>query len=363
MTPLEARLREEIARDGDMPVNAFMARALTDPEHGYYTTREAIGAKGDFITAPEVSQMFGEIAGAWLVGIGEAIANTVPDGPVHLVELGPGRGTLMADILRVAKLRPELAGRLRVHLVEASPRLRRQQADTLNDDTEATWHGSMETVPSGPLLLVANEFFDALPVEQAVMTTQGWRQRVVGIDGDKLTFRADGDPVEPVPAAFSNATPGTIFESCPAARDIASDIAARLTAAPGAGLIIDYGYGAAAPGDTLQAVRRHQPVDVLSHVGEADLTAHVCFGALAEAATGAGADAYGPVPQARFLSELGIAGRAKALMQSSGNQTAAVQGALARLVSPDQMGALFQVLALTSPGAGCPPGTGQPPGL
>ena len=357
-TPLARRLRTEIEAAGPMPVSAFMAHALTDPDHGYYTTATPFGAGGDFITAPEVSQMFGEIVGAWLVHVGEAIAAALPDERINLVELGPGRGTLMADILRVARLRPDLDRRLDVHLVEASGKLRQVQAATVAaarpNRAEPRWHDAFADVPEGPTVVVANEFFDALPIEQAVMTQAGWRQRVVALAGDGFAFAAGESPAT-VPPQFADMPAGTIFETCPHGEQVAAEIAARLTRFPGAALLIDYGHDVPAPGDTLQAVRRHEYADPLHAVGEADITAHVCFGALAEAARNAGAQAFGPITQAQFLSDLGIAARADALVAAGPGRRTEVEAALARLVSPDAMGALFKVMALASPGMGALP--------
>lgn len=359
-TRLADILKAEIESAGPMPVSAFMARALMDPEHGYYTTGTPFGADGDFITAPEISQLFGEVVGAWLVHVAEAIAASAPRAPVALVELGPGRGTLMADILRVARLRPDLDARLQVHLVETSGKLRREQAATIaaarTDRPAPQWHDSLDTIPEMPMVLVANEFFDALPVEQLVMGANGWRRRVVGVENGELAFLA-GEPARVGAQAgeLADAPEGAILETCPAGRDIAARIGARLTRNPGAALIVDYGYGAPAIGDTLQALRRHRPCGVLEHVGAADLTAHVCFGALGAAAIAQGAQAFGPMTQAQFLTDLGIGQRAKALMQAEPGRRAQIEQAATRLISPDAMGALFKVMAMVSPGPAAPP--------
>ena len=356
-TALAAILRKEIATSGPMPVSAFMARVLTDPDHGYYTTATPFGAQGDFITAPEISQLFGEIVGAWMVHVAEAIAAAMPGDPVHLVELGPGRGTLMADILRVARLRPDLDARIDVHLVEASPKLRETQKATIAkarpDRVAPNWHETADTIPEGPFVLVANEFFDALPIEQAVKTSDGWRRRIVTVENGGLIFAA-GEPAH-VPTQFADAAPGSILETCPQAVAIASGLAQRMTRQPGVALAIDYGYELPAIGDTLQAVRRHKPCDPLEHIGQADLTAHVCFGALARAAIEAGAQAFGPMTQAQFLGEMGIAERAERLITARPDQRSDIEGALARLISPDAMGSLFRALVLTSPGMSTPP--------
>ncbi|MCB1478167.1 MAG: SAM-dependent methyltransferase [Tepidamorphaceae bacterium] len=356
-TPLARIIKAEIGKSGPMPVSAFMARALTDPDHGYYTTATPFGVDGDFITAPEMSQLFGEIVGAWAVHVAEVIATAIPDGPIHLIEPGPGRGTLMADILRVASLRPELDARVEVHLVEASPKLRETQRATIGkarpDRTEPNWHAEIGTIPEGPFVLVANEFFDALPVEQAVKTNGGWRRRVVSLEDGNLAFAA-GEAAQ-VPEQFNDAQQGAILETCPPAAGIAKNLTQRMTRQPGVVLVIDYGYDMPATGDTLQAVRRHKSCDPLEHIGQADLTAHVCFGALAHAAITAGAQAFGPMPQAQFLSELGMAERAEKLMAARPDRRGDIETAFTRLVSPDAMGSLFKVMALTSPGMGAPP--------
>lgn len=354
MTPLETILRQRIAADGPMPLADYMALCLAHPEHGYYRTRPAIGAQGDFVTAPEISQMFGEIVGAWLAHAWELAGKPRP---VALVELGPGRGTLMADILRTFRLLPELHSAVHVHLVETSPAMRSAQAAALAPTGHApSWHDSLGELPPGPMLLVANEFFDALPVRQLVRRKAGWRERAVGVDRHGLAF-VDGPAVAAteVPSSLRAAPEGAIVEICPAARAIAAEIGSRLAAASGAALAIDYGYREPAVGDSLQALRGKRPADPLEAPGEADLTAHVDFSAMAAAAMSAGAAVHGPMTQGSFLTALGIGVRAERLRAAGAGQDDLIL-AVERLTGAGAMGTLFKVLALYSPGiAALPP--------
>ena len=351
---LKDRLIREITAHGPIGIEAYMSAALTDPEFGYYMTRDPLGRGGarsggqggDFITAPEVSQMFGELIGLWLASEWQRMG--APD-PVRLVELGPGRGTLMADALRAMAVMPELLSAADLHLVEASPILMAKQRERL----QASWCETLAQVPEGPLLLVANEFFDALPIKQFVMTGEGWCQRMVGIEDGELQF-ASGEE-----AADLNieARSGDIFEASPAGTANIREIAGRLADGGGAALIIDYGHTAPGLGDTLQAVRDHQYADVLEQPGEADLTAHVDFAALAEAARSAGAAVHGPVTQGAFLASLGIEERARKLSKTANpGQKHDIQTALERLTSASAMGKLFKVMALTNKAAPAPVG-------
>lgn len=375
-TPLGEKIRRLIEANGPMSVAQFMAHSLGDPEHGYYATRDPFGAAGDFITAPEVSQMFGEIVGAWLIHAWREIGAPTP---VRLAELGPGRGTLMKDILRVAAKATDFLAAIRVHLVETSPVLKREQAKTLADcGAEIARHDSFSEVPPGALLLVANEFFDALPVHQFVRAGGAWRERVVGLDASGgLAFgigirtisdaprspAAFGDTLSPLGRGMHRglsqmavSSDGSILELRPAADAIATEIAARIVSENGAALIIDYGYEGPAFADTLQAVRGHAYADPLAAPGEADLTAHVDFAALARVAESAGAAAHGPIGQGEFLLSLGLRERAAALAEAGGAaRRAELQAAVERLAAPDAMGRLFKVLALTRPGVAPPP--------
>ena len=353
-----ANLRDHLIRligeTGPLPLPHYMALALGHPEHGYYMTRDPFGAGGDFTTAPEVSQMFGELIGLWLAD--RWIAHGSP-APFALAELGPGRGTLMADALRAMRAVPGMADAASIHFVETSPALRALQRERV---PEAKWHSTVAGLPELPLFLIANEFFDALPITQYQRTERGWCERCVDYrDGKFLPVLA------PVAAAnykalaenVRNAPVGSIAETCPAATAIAEEIAARIAHRGGAALIIDYGHTKSAAGDTLQAMRRHRFVDPFDTPGEADLTAHVDFEALARAVRRNGAEPHGPANQGAFLNALGIAARAERLSRNATEaQKRDIAAALARLTGEARMGSLFKVLGITPPGAGAPAG-------
>jgi NADH dehydrogenase [ubiquinone] 1 alpha subcomplex assembly factor 7 len=358
MTPLARALAERIRRDGPVTVADYMAAALGDPDHGYYTTRDPFGVDGDFTTAPEISQMFGELLGLWAAEHWRAMG--APD-PVRLIELGPGRGTLMADALRAASQVAGFHAALRVDLVEVSPALRARQAAALADriaPNRIAWRTDLADAPPGPALVLANEFFDALPVRQAVKTENGWRERRVGLNQAGAFAFVAGEAVAPPNIADADrAAPGTVAETSPAGRAVAATLGARLARHGGAALIADYGHARPGLGETLQAVRAHAYCGVFDAPGDADLTAHVDFRALADAAAEAGAAAFGPVDQGDFLNRLGIRERAAALKaKATAGQAAAVDAALARLTGADGMGRLFRVLALSTPGGPAPPG-------
>lgn len=357
MTGLAARITRRIRREGPLSVAAFMAMALHDPAGGYYATRDPLGRAGDFITAPEISQIFGELIGVWFADYWQQIGGPAP---VILAELGPGRGTLMSDLLRAAAAVPGFRGAADLYLVEASPVLRRAQEHRLAG-ANPHFVADLAALPEGPLLLVANEFLDALPVRQLVRGPAGWRERLVALDdADRLVF-VEG-PEHPaltalVPPALRAEPPGTVVEICAAAAALAMTLGARLAHRPGVALFIDYGYFPSAPGATLAAVRRHEAAAVLDDPGDADLSAHVDFAAFAEAVGAAGAVVYGPVPQGRFLAALGARARLAVLAaRASAAQRTQLESALARLIDPAQMGNLFKVLALTSPGLPAPAG-------
>ena len=353
-TPLARKLRRLIETNGPMSVADYMAHCLGDPDHGYYMTRDPIGAGGDFITAPEVSQMFGEIIGAWLI---EAWRLTGSPSAFRLVELGPGRGILMADALRVAAKAPDFLRAASIHLVETSPRLKAEQVKMLaTAGTEVAWHASFADVPAGPLLLVANEFFDALPIRQYVRAANGsWRERVVGIDASgELAFGVGAGMLD-LPTPEPKGT-GGMLEVGPAADALMAEIARRIVSDNGTALVIDYGYEGPAAGDTLQAVRAHEYENPLASPGEADLTAHVDFASLARRARIEGARILGPMDQGDFLVRLGLLERAGRL-GAKANQVAREQLRLAveRLAAPDQMGTLFKTMAIARAGIELPP--------
>ena len=316
-----------------MPVSQFMAAANAD----YYAQGQAIGS--DFITAPEISQMFGELIGVALTDVWDRAGR--PE--CHYVELGPGRGTLAADALRAmakAGLTPP------VHFVETSPALRAEQAARL---PHSTWHDDLTTLPDdAPLLIVANEFLDALPIEQLVRCPSDWRQRLVACQ-DIMFLPVTGKPVpnEIIPEALRDAPVGSIVETSPAGVRVMRDMAKRLGAQGGAALVIDYGYDGPALGETLQAVRAHKFTNPFDAPGSVDLSAHVDFATLGAAAVVAGASVHGPVPQRDFLGALGIAGRAAALVRQSPDRADEVTAAHQRLTDPAAMGTLFRVMGLT----------------
>ena len=333
-------LRRLIATHGPISVAQFMAESNAH----YYAGRDPLGAAGDFVTAPEISQMFGELVGLWLADIWQRAG---APRPVHFVELGPGRGTLAADALRAmgqAGLTPQ------VHLVEASPILRERQRWAV---PQAQFHEDAGTLPAdAPLLLVANEFLDALPVRQLVRTAQGWREVMVAA-GEQGVFVpiAGPSPMDAaIPPAVREAAEGTLIETCPAAAAIVSEIAMRLAGQGGAALLVDYGHAAARTGSTLQAVRAHTKVDPFAHPGEADLTAHVDFAQMAQVAGANGARHLGTAGQGAWLRALGIDARAAALIRAAPDRAAEIATARDRLVGAEQMGDLFKVMGLAAPG-------------
>lgn len=349
MKPLRDTLRETIALEGPITVERYMSLCLRH----YYATRDPLGSAGDFTTAPEISQMFGELIGLWMLEVWNGMGRPA----CRLVELGPGRGTLMADLLRATRLLPDFKGSATVHLVETSPALRaKQQTALASSGFSFHWHDRIEDVPSGPTLLVANEFFDALPVRQFVGTGRGWCERLVGLEGEHLIF---GLRPEPEAALGRPLKPGDVLEWPGAAVDVMGGIARRLARDTGAALVLDYGYWGPAFGDTLQALKGHKPVDPLEEPGEADLTTHVDFHRLAQAAVSGNARAHGLSSQGDFLRALGIGTRASALKaRATPAQAADIDRALERLTErgPTGMGDLFKVLAVTHDGIDAVPG-------
>ena len=343
MNATKEKILRLIHTQGPISVAHYMAIALTDPESGYYMRCDPLGR--DFITAPEVSQIFGELIGLFFV---QAWEDRGRPRRFHLVELGPGRGTLMADLLRTAKIRPGFGDAAQITLIEASPVLRDIQAKTLTG-AQVAWRKDLREVPAdGPLFLIANEFFDALPVHQFIRRNGRWRERMVSVDGDDLTFAATPDPVPDsiVPVHLRDAPEGAIFETSPASQAIAHDIARRIRETGGAALVIDYGHATSGVGDTFQAVRANRFFDPLSEPGEADLTCHVDFAALASAARQAEGYVFGPAPQGSFLESLGIHARAERLRRAAPENAAEINQAVDRLINPLQMGMLFKVMAI-----------------
>jgi len=351
--PLDQQIDMQIRAGGPMSVATYMGLCLTHPSKGYYRAREPIGNKGDFITAPEISQMFGELIGFWLVNLwqqmGEPKAFT-------LLELGPGRGTLMADILRVACRAPGFRDALHLRLFETSPPLMAEQQARL-EAYEPKYLQNFDNFEDGPVLVVANEFFDALPIRQFVRKPDGWHERQIGLVEGKRAFGLSPTPIpaEAMPEAVAKAEFDTMLEVCFGAAEVTTQLAKVIYRQGGSLLAIDYGYGHTQTGDTLQGVRNHAYADVLEAPGETDISAHVDFGALANVARKAGLATQPLATQGEFLTRLGIGERAAALARANPGSAADIEAARARLVNVDQMGNLFKVFCAHSPGL-MPPG-------
>ncbi|GGL60005.1 class I SAM-dependent methyltransferase [Wenxinia marina] len=349
MTALGERIAARIAAGGPIPLADYMTACLHDPRDGYYATRDPLGAAGDFVTAPEISQMFGELLG---LALAQAWLDQGAPGRILLAELGPGRGTMMQDVLRATRGVPGFADAAALNLVETSPALRRQQAERLPG---ATFHDRIDTLPEAPLFLLANEFFDALPVRQFVRDGAGWRERMVGLEEGRLAFGlGPAAPLEALAYRLDDTADGDLVEVAQGLPAIAGEIGRRLDAHGGAALIVDYGDWRSL-GDTLQALAGHQRTDPLAAPGAADLTAHVDFEAIARAAAPAVPTRL--VPQGTFLRRLGIAQRAEALgARLDGAAREAHEAAHRRLTLPGEMGLLFKAMGLTRHDAPPPPG-------
>jgi NADH dehydrogenase [ubiquinone] 1 alpha subcomplex assembly factor 7 len=358
-TPLAARLHARIAKDGPLSVEEFMQACLSDAASGVYGSRQPIGGKGDFITAPEISQIFGELIGLWAVAVWQSMGEP---SRVTVAELGPGRGTLMADALRAWRGAPKFLDSVSVALIEASPVMIEAQRKTLKDAAAPLrWYAALDAVPESPMIVLANEFIDALPVRQFVRRGEAWRERTV-VTGERGGFVfADGDVVTPsLPEVAQPAPEGAILEARPAAQSLMRELGRRAALAPLAALIVDYGHEESGFGDTLQAVRGHRFADALADPGAADLSAHVDFADLKREAGAAGLRARGPMPQGEFLLKLGLAARRERLLKhATPAQAEAIISGAARLVDPRQMGVLFKALALTSAGLAPPPPFGH----
>jgi SAM-dependent MidA family methyltransferase len=355
MTPLGQRIAALIASEGPMSIAQFMTLALHDRAAGYYATRDPFGTDGDFITAPEISQMFGELIGLWLAQVWEDQGR--PARPL-LVELGPGRGTLMADALRALRLVPDFRNSLEVVLVEASPVLRAAQQEMLAESGVALrWTEGFEATPADrPLFLIANEFFDALPIRQYVKSEAGWCERMVTLDANgALAFALSPVAISGarVPANRDGAPRGGVYECSPGGEALMEEIAHGIARRGGGAIVIDYGYDQPGFGETLQAVARHRFAGVLADPGASDLSAHVDFRSLGDAVVRGGASVCGPVGQGEWLLALGIVQRAERLSQ---NHLDGMTEQLDRLLNPDRMGTLFKALAVMPKGAPTPPG-------
>jgi len=351
-SPLQSELKKLIKASGPMPVWRYMELCLTHPNFGYYVSRDPLGREGDFITAPEVSQMFGELLGLWAASVWKAIGSPQL---LRLIELGPGRGTMMADALRALRVLPPLYQSLSVHLVEINPVLREKQKSTLSGVRNIAWHDSIDDVPDGPTVIFANEYFDVLPVHQVVRRENGWHERVVELDSHgKLEFGVSTDPIPRfevlLPPLVRAAPIGAVFEWRPDAEIM--KIASRVRDQDGAALIIDYGHLRSDAGDTFQAIARHSFADPLKNPGQADVTAHVDFQSLVRATEDIGARVHGPVPQGDFLKRLGIETRAVTLMAKASHEVSEdISEALKRLIGTGRggMGSMFKVMAVSEP--------------
>jgi NADH dehydrogenase [ubiquinone] 1 alpha subcomplex assembly factor 7 len=352
-SPLQSEIKKLIKSSGPMPVWRYMELCLTHPQYGYYVSRDPLGREGDFTTSPEVSQMFGELLGLWAASVWKAMGSP---SLLRLIELGPGRGTMMVDALRALRVLPPLYQALSVHLVEINPVLREKQQAALAGVRVIAWHDSFDEVPGGPAVILANEYFDVLPIHQAVKRETGWHERTVEIDTNgQLSFGFSAEPIPRfevlLPPLVRAAPAGAVFEWRPDSEIM--KIATRMRDQGGAALIIDYGHIRSDAGDTFQAIARHSFADPLKNPGQADVTAHVDFQALARAAEDVGARTHGPVTQGDFLKRLGIETRALALMGKTTHEVSEdISIALKRLTGGGRggMGSMFKVLAVSDPG-------------
>ena len=357
MTPLEVEIRQRIESEGPLSIADFMALCLTHPTHGYYTTGHPVGGRasasregGDFITAPEISQMFGEMIGVWCMEVWQALGCPKP---FTLAEIGPGRGTLMADLLRVAGALPEFAAAADIHLVEISPTLAEQQSLTLSKDAaRIKWIRDISALPDQPTIIIANELLDALPFRQWMKIEGRWIERAVGLKDDQLHFvtRPSSLDEAELPTGYAACADGTIFETSAPRESLVATIANHLNTQNGAALFIDYGHLKSGFGDTFQAMKDHGFVSPLEQLGDADLTSHVDFEPLLVAAKENNCTAPTPTTQGNFLLSLGLLERAGNLGHGRDKQVQEnLQIAVNRLVAPEQMGDLFKVMAFGAP--------------
>ncbi len=345
-TSLEARIAASIAMSGPIGVDAFMAQALYDPAEGYYVVQKPIGVAGDFTTSPEITQIFGELVGLWLA---QSWMDLGAPAPFQLIELGPGQGTLMADVLRVGARVPGFLAATQIHLVETNAHLRHVQKAKLSGFSPI-WHDQLSDVPDGHSLIFANEFLDCMPIRQFVRTKEGWREKQVGVNGDgRLAFGLGPIMAAPPRNARADDEVGAVREVAPALSSFVASLHERFDNHVGRTLLIDYNDPAGHPGDTLQALHKHTKVHPLDHIGAADITAHVDFAALVRWANATGLPYDGPISQSAFLSFLGIEARAQTLIAANPSCANDVQAAVERLVSKAHMGALFSVICIDSP--------------
>ncbi|MCR9213832.1 MAG: SAM-dependent methyltransferase [Proteobacteria bacterium] len=345
MSKLGGLLKDRIGRSGPISLHDFMKEALGHPEFGYYCSKEPFGETGDFITAPEISQIFGELIGLWCVDCWMKMGSPAS---FNLVEFGPGTGTLMTDALRSAALVPEFLSGADIHLVENSQRLREMQKRSLaTRGVVASWHDSFPDLPPKPTLFLANEFFDALPIHQYICEKGQWYERQVDWQEEAFQFCQAAQPTE-LDGNYQAKEDGTIAEICPAATDFMTAICQTLETHGGAALIIDYGAMGAVIGDSFQALRGHKSIDPLQNPGDADLTAHVKFRQLTDIAERHDLTIQGPTSQGRFLERLGIEARSEMLARKANDeQRQTLKAGLKRLTSTEEMGTLFKVLAVS----------------
>lgn len=356
MNRLGDRIAGLIRATGPISVAEYMAICLLDPDDGYYTTREPFGTKGDFVTAPEISQMFGELVAVWLVQAWRSAGSPLP---ATVAEIGPGRGTLMKDLARtIRRIAPDLAASADFALIEASPRLMEIQRQTLVESGPAfTWHAAPDTLADQPLFIVGNEIFDALPFRQFVRQQDRWLERAIGLHESGFQFGIGAATLSPseLPPQAATAPDGTIFEIAPAREALAATLSGHIARHGGAGIFFDYGHLAPGFGDTFQALRNHRSEDVFANPGEADLTSHVDFAALATVARAHGLEVPA-MTQGEFLLAMGLLERAGSLGQHADEAARdGIRAAVERLAGPDQMGDLFKVLAILPRGNGVPP--------
>ncbi|MEE9348113.1 MAG: SAM-dependent methyltransferase [Robiginitomaculum sp.] len=358
MGDLKPRLIKRITAEGPMSIASFMAASLFDPVDGFYPTRDPLGADGDFITAPEISQMFGEMIGLWCV---QSWRDMGSPPSFNLIELGPGRGVMMSDILRAARIAPDFLMACSVTLIEASPALEMVQAQTLaSAPCMVNWVSDLTKATCGPSLIIGNEFLDCLPIRQFILQKDKWHERVVTIDPDNdaaLIFAIDPTEQKGVDlSAFAMAKPGDLAEICPGAEQIIDEVAARFSRDKGRALFIDYGPSESEIGDTLQALKAHKKVGPLNSPGNADLTARVDFGALKASAAAVKLPVFGPITQAQFLGAMGIEARAQKLANSHPKSSDILARQFSRLTAENEMGALFKAICLQSSGLSDPIG-------
>ena len=357
-TSLSDKLKNRIRETGPISVAEYMTVCLLDPVQGYYPTRDPLGADGDFITAPEISQMFGEVLGLWCV---QSWIDLGRPKTIHLIEYGPGRGIMMSDMLRAAALDPDFKAAVQVWLIEASAALEAVQGRTLGSaGVSVQWAARLENVPPGPSLIIGNEFLDCLPIQQLICNDpfagkDGWVERRVGMDEeDRLCFVKVDVPAAAIltdrlPNGAADARKDDLLEICPSVAQIVESLSTRFAADPGRALFIDYGPEDTEFGDTLQALKRHEKVGVFSDPGNTDLTARVDFAALSETAKAAGLTTSAAVPQREFLSKLGLEMRAVALIRAKPDAKPVIARQLHRLTDANEMGELFKAICLSSP--------------